>query len=394
MMILPSVAKHRFASCLLFIAFLILLVQNQSKAQCGTSFAGTSCETIANGFIFDWSAGMDWNNGNPDGDCDQGLYYQDPGGGQGGAWEIRNFNSVSYENGEDGICYGIDANNNPNLLSSGDTYPTAGTWQCTGSVVKQIVLPADAQINDIYYIPIRLEVKDNAETYHYGWIAMKVLNLDMTNSNAIDVDLTQSGATPNPGIVPSNVDCALLPVEFSDISAKARKNQVEINWSTKTEINNDRFEVEFSADGRNFSKVGTVHGAGTSMESNHYSFVDYRNIVGSSAYYRLKQIDYDGQYDYSPVVSVRTSSNYAGQAYLYPNPATKGSVQYQVNESSGILKLKVYSNFGRLIKQTELDLSSMSQSTVEINTTDLAAGVYFVHSEIHGKKRINQLFIK
>ena len=97
--------------------------------------------------------------------------------------------------------------------------------------------------------------------------------------------------------------CALapLPVELIDFRAKEDAQQnVVLLWTTESESNNMHFVIERAADGRNFEMLETVNGNGTTTALQNYSYVDTKPIA--FAYYRLKQVDYDGSFEYSNVV--------------------------------------------------------------------------------------------
>ncbi|MFY0601966.1 MAG: T9SS type A sorting domain-containing protein [Cyclobacteriaceae bacterium] len=107
-----------------------------------------------------------------------------------------------------------------------------------------------------------------------------------------------------------------LPVTWIDFSGKPASNSSELFWSTGTEINNEGFEVEKSLDGAYFDKIGFVEGHGNSTDIHEYNFTD-RSISGN-AYYRIKQIDFDGQFDYSNTIRVVFSELINPK--IYPNP--------------------------------------------------------------------------
>jgi hypothetical protein len=98
-----------------------------------------------------------------------------------------------------------------------------------------------------------------------------------------------------------------LPVEFKYVLAEKVGSHVLIKWATASELNNDFFTVEKSQDGKNFETIGTVTGAGNSNTLLTYEFVDVKPQTGTQ-YYRVKQTDYDGQFDHSDIVSVSNSS--------------------------------------------------------------------------------------
>jgi hypothetical protein len=100
----------------------------------------------------------------------------------------------------------------------------------------------------------------------------------------------------------------LLPVELISFTAHRKNNYTFLTWKTATEINNEKFEIEISKDGVFFSYIGEVGGMGNSSTINHYQFVDDGVYNADVVYYRLKQIDFDGRFEYSHIVSVRVFS--------------------------------------------------------------------------------------
>ena len=98
-----------------------------------------------------------------------------------------------------------------------------------------------------------------------------------------------------------------LPVELTSFTANFVENKVSLTWSTATEINNSRFEIEKKTETSEWIKIGTVDGSGTSAKNHSYSFFD-SNVDFVKATYRIKQIDFDGSYSYSKEVEVNASA--------------------------------------------------------------------------------------
>ena len=146
------------------------------------------------------------------------------------------------------------------------------------------------------------------------------------------VDVTRSSSNPDMGAYEFG---SIVPVSLKDISASINNKDVLVKWLTSSEINTNRFEVERSQDAINFVKAGSVKAASSGVI---YSFVDYEivNRVPANAivYYRLKMIDNDGRYRYSPVVSVKTGKADA-TITVSPNPFTnKLFVKLQSSETT------------------------------------------------------------
>lgn len=108
-----------------------------------------------------------------------------------------------------------------------------------------------------------------------------------------------------------------LPVEWLSFEAfKGNNDAVNLSWSTASEVNNDYFEIERSENGKEFSVIASVEGNGNSSAVSTYQYTDSKPLNGTS-YYRLKQVDFDGQYEYSVIRAVNIAAAY----FVYPNPA-------------------------------------------------------------------------
>jgi len=94
----------------------------------------------------------------------------------------------------------------------------------------------------------------------------------------------------------------ILPVKWGDVKVFSTENGVRINWSTLTEINNHYFEVQRSLNGYDWETIGEVKGSGNQTTKKTYHFVDNTRLI--NAYYRLKQVDYDGKFEYSKLVRI------------------------------------------------------------------------------------------
>ncbi|SDG08996.1 Por secretion system C-terminal sorting domain-containing protein [Dyadobacter soli] len=120
-----------------------------------------------------------------------------------------------------------------------------------------------------------------------------------------------------PGLVlKGEVDATILPVTLISFEGKSQDNQTKLTWKTTSETNNKGFEIERSADARTFEKIGFVDGSGDSKENQFYHFTDLDPFAKS--YYRLKQLDYDGKFEYSTVIAVKGEG---AILKVYPNPA-------------------------------------------------------------------------
>ncbi|GEM_PF-1531674 len=175
-----------------------------------------------------------------------------------------------------------------------------------------------------------------------------------------------------------------LPIVLKDFDAEYKEDNIEITWTTATELNNDFFTIERSADGLNYQKIGTVQGYGTTNIEQSYSFIDVNYDVGHN-YYRLKQTDFDGTFEvFRPVyLNVPTTST-NGQLVIYPNPVS-GSKHLIYLDIKGInlvnegsVEIQILNSFGKKLMTKHL-LTSEVQKSIELNLgNSISTGIYFV----------------
>lgn len=168
-----------------------------------------------------------------------------------------------------------------------------------------------------------------------------------------------------------------LPVDLLSFTAKLLGETVDLNWATSSEINNDYFVIERASDDLKWKKISTIAGAGNSNTKLYYNEKD-RNPLPGISYYRLKQVDYDGKYKYSDVVSVVNHISDSGDdVYLFPNPSSGNSVFIRIPHAYNrlITQVVIYNISGERVWQKQLETGA---SIFELNYGDLPAGVYIV----------------
>jgi hypothetical protein len=143
------------------------------------------------------------------------------------------------------------------------------------------------------------------------WIpsSLDPVNQILTANNVDEFSTWTAGSTDKP-----------LPIVLLSWEAKEIDDYTNLTWVTAAEVNNDYFTIERSSDGIDFEAIGTIHGAGTTSESNFYSFYDREPLRGIS-YYRLKQTDFNGDFEYSKIVSVSNNKMLVNDYQIYPNPS-------------------------------------------------------------------------
>ncbi len=153
----------------------------------------------------------------------------------------------------------------------------------------------------------------NIEQANANVSAGDVFILLVTNYADVQQPITLNSSSANT----ASTDCTILPIELMSFDANASEHGNELSWQTLSEINNDYFILETSKDARNFQAIGSVKGAGNSNELLSYYLMD-KNPIASITYYRLKQVDFDGKFSYSDIVSVRRIDD--GEVVISPNP--------------------------------------------------------------------------
>ncbi len=169
-----------------------------------------------------------------------------------------------------------------------------------------------------------------------------------------------------------------IPVELSSFSTVANSDYVELNWTTATELNNSGFEILRSTQNNNdWTNIGFVPGFGTSTETHSYSFTD-NDISPGKYFYRLKQIDFDGNYEFSIIVEVEVVQPFAfslEQNHPNPfNPSTK--INFQI-PSASFVNLVVFDILGNEIATLVNEEMQAGSFEIEYNPARIPSGVYF-----------------
>ena len=163
-----------------------------------------------------------------------------------------------------------------------------------------------------------------------------------------------------------------LPIELLSFTAKPEGRNVLLEWQTATEINNDYFTIERSKDVQDWEYVTSIDGAGNSNIAINYSAYDYSPYSGTS-YYRLKQTDFDGQFTYSAIRTVRFTIN--ATMVIYPNP-TAGLITIQASVSE-LETLIVYNALGQNVTN-HVRITTINEGVKQLDLQELASGVYMV----------------
>lgn len=167
----------------------------------------------------------------------------------------------------------------------------------------------------------------------------------------------------------------LLPVELLDMNVICNGVKNTIKWSTASETNNSHFLVERSTDGLNFSEIAQIQGAGNSSSQINYTYHDNDDVDGL-VYYRLKQVDFDGEYSYSDVLVANCSEDGTDIITHYGNENSGTFLQIQSGtDQQGIIN--IYTVEGRLVNNSNHTLRE-GNNEVLLNTNAISAGIYMI----------------
>lgn len=294
---------------------------------------------------------------------------------------------VSFASGNDSKASVMKLENN--------SWKDVGAKLFTSGEAYQISLIAGKNVPSIYYTDANFH--PNVETFlNDQWISSDLgLYADGIAFNASYVldDLGFSYLTyvdnPNFGGISVLKSGNILPVSLLSFSGKVIKKEVELNWTTSMETNNDRFDVLRSSDGINFKMLGTVKGKGTTTSKSNYSFIDPLPFQGIINYYRLRQVDFDGNSFLSSIVSLKIETG-SSVISIYPNPV-KDILNVKISDNNQPLTLKIFSANGQMQLSRKY---AQSLSLIQVSVNKLPAGTYHLVIEKASGEKKTMSFIK
>ncbi len=187
-------------------------------------------------------------------------------------------------------------------------------------------------------------------------------------------------------------ESAPLPVEFVTFTALMLDNKIKLNWITSTEINNYGFEVERSDNNLIWEKIGFVAGNGNSNSIKEYSFFDDKLKQSGTYYYRLKQIDNDGSFEYSNAIEVDfvvANDFYLYQNYPNPfNPTTE--IRYSI-PSTSFVRLEVFNVQGEIVYTLVNQMQESGNYSLNFDGSKLPSGNYFIRLQANDEVQLKKI---
>lgn len=176
----------------------------------------------------------------------------------------------------------------------------------------------------------------------------------------------------------------VVPVELSSFTATVNGTSVSLNWTTVTETNNRGFEIQRKSSDNDFVTVGFVNGKGTTTQIQNYSFTESNLAIGNYAY-RLKQIDFDGTFEFSKVVEVSVvAPREFSLEQNFPNPFNPSTMISLNLKTDADVTLKVFNLLGQEIATLVNGRLTAGTQQISFNAENLTSGVYFYRIDAKG----------
>ncbi len=186
-----------------------------------------------------------------------------------------------------------------------------------------------------------------------------------------------------------------LPVELTEFNGVNQDGYNKLYWITASEVNNDFFELERSSDGESFASIGTVQGKGTVSNESRYTFMDNEPYFGNN-YYRLKQVDFNGSFEYSKVLLVKNETvRKAFAISAYPNPTSAGANKFTIRaikDNEFVATVLIRDMAGRVI--SSYLLGNEMDTTQEVELKGMPSGIYLIEMNQGQKRVVDRLVIE
>jgi len=302
---------------------------------------------------------------------------------------------------EGGEALGYDQSSNGTLLNlfgissssdgSQDDIPVTNLAGKPGSLTKGMLFASSSQ-PDNYWI-------DTFEPNSFGKVAFSqnnVGNVAIQNTGSFGQRtfcFSYALGKLNDGTFPSTKENLLkeileffnvaVPVELTSFTGKSSDKNIVLSWSTATEVNNRIFEIERRNEYSSFITIGFIEGKGTTVEPNDYSYTDM-DIKTGKYFYRLKQIDFDGTFEYSNEIEVDAAPLSFSLEQNYPNPFNPSTkINYSIPKKS-FVTLKIFDPLGSVVTELVNEEKEAGSYEVNFNASNLSSGIYLYRIETGG----------
>jgi len=229
-------------------------------------------------------------------------------------------------------------------------------------------------------------------------------NMTGTGAAILNLGTNNGELVPNGTVIPvyhgsfANEVCQVTlfvpslgtPVEWSVFTANHKGNANSLYWKTESEVVNSHFEVMHSNNGKDWEQIGRVEGHGTTSESKEYNF-EHRDYTTGTNYYKLKQVDFNGDFEYSKIRTVQIQAK-TSSSKIFPNPISlSGNSRLQLSTSNNDVEklISVFDLNGKLVYKKK----TVPESGLDLQSMLFQSGIYTVHIESNGVSEISRLTV-
>ena len=264
-----------------------------------------------------------------------------------------------------------------------DVNPAGNLVDCDDYIIIQYRIDSTTWVTQDSINACDSNFNTSVQTFNFNVVCGDTSAIEVRVLMAVGDNNSTGGSSPEKMRIMDNGICVglpfTLPIELIDFSAQVVDNDVIINWTTASETENNFFTIERSSDGIDFEEIAQINGAGSSVIISSYEYIDTEPLFGMS-YYRLKQTDFNGQYEYFSPVAVEVRLSTTDNFKIYPNPCDNGRFFISVKEDKVCEILVVlYDLTGKELFTTVVVTNSFGETVTAIDTEGkLSPGVYLV----------------
>lgn len=227
---------------------------------------------------------------------------------------------------------------------SGPSSPSAGSNDYSGTVSLSastnyfIVLSASGGTsNSIFNVTNgNINTADGFSAQNDYYTSSNLAAFTVVSNQRLKFTLTTAGAAP---------------VTLISFDGDANPQFNELKWATSSELNNSGFEIQRSSNGNDWEIMDFINGHGTTQTTHQYSWIDF-SPYERVTYYRLKQIDFDGAFEYSKIIALIPQSN--ARSAVFPNPVSGDYINYSLEENEDIQSIQLFNIDGKLMREVTL----------------------------------------
>ena len=277
--------------------------------------------------------------------------------------------------------------NGSNGTDHGDAAPLFVFGSCaTGAVLGENVV-VDTAGEPGLAVPMQYDFRDVYGSILLDWFEVPETEVRRLIYNDFQYLPVANGCTAN----------VAAPVDLLSSTARGMDTYVALDWQTANERGNQGFEIERSTDGRDFTFVGWQTALAGEREGSSYHFEDKDVAEGPLYYYRLRQLDYDGSFAYSPIMTARLAGAAAADWTVglpYPNPVIDQTSIKVYAPTDGRLSYSVYDLAGKRLLGDSVGIGGRRDNLITVRTGRLPAGTYLLRLESNGLREVRRFVVR